>query len=145
MKSNKSNFFREIACLSVLNFFPLKKLIFWPFLKLQKMEFGHKIFREIDLFDFMTFIGLDFFKFSCPLWLDSLWLKVALISSLLLRSIHGFQAMFGRSEVRLRLTGSVNLSRSCKSKYWCGIWNGICGLWNPTPRKKLWLLKRMKK
>ena len=30
------------------------------------MEFGQKEFREIDLFDFTTFFGLDFFKFSGP-------------------------------------------------------------------------------
>ena len=46
MQLNKSNFFfREIA---VLNFFPVQKSDFWPFLKLQKMEFGQKFFREID-------------------------------------------------------------------------------------------------
>ena len=28
------------------------------------MEFGHKNFRQIDLFDFMIFFGLEFFKFS---------------------------------------------------------------------------------
>ena len=32
------------------------------------MKFGHKIFNEIDLFDFMSFFGLDFFKFSGTLW-----------------------------------------------------------------------------
>ena len=31
------------------------------------MEFGQKKFREIDLFDFMKFFGLDFCKFSGPL------------------------------------------------------------------------------
>ena len=31
------------------------------------MEFGQKIFLEIDLFDFMSFFGLDYFKFSGPL------------------------------------------------------------------------------
>ena len=31
---------------SVLNFFPSSKLDFWPFLKLQKMDFGQKQFRE---------------------------------------------------------------------------------------------------
>ena len=41
VKSNKSNkIFREIAFLSV---FPIPKIDFWPFLKLQKMEFGEKI------------------------------------------------------------------------------------------------------
>ena len=41
--------------------FPSSKIDFWPFLKLQKMEFGKKIFREIDLFDFTAFFALDFF------------------------------------------------------------------------------------
>ena len=31
------------------------------------MEFGQKTFREIDLFDFTSLFGLDFFKFSAPL------------------------------------------------------------------------------
>ena len=35
------------------------------------MEFGQKIFREIDLFDFTSFFGLDFFKFSGPLCISS--------------------------------------------------------------------------
>ena len=48
--------------------FPSSKIDFWPFLKLQKMEFGEKnCLREIDLFDFTSFLGLDFFKFSGPL------------------------------------------------------------------------------
>ena len=33
---------REIAFLAVFNFFPSSKIDFWPFLKLQKMEFGQK-------------------------------------------------------------------------------------------------------
>ena len=38
VKANKSNiFFRDIAILAVLNFFPSSKICFWPFLKLQKM------------------------------------------------------------------------------------------------------------
>ena len=65
---NQNLFFREIAFLAVLNFFPSSKIDFWPCLKLQKMEFGEKIFCEIDLSDFMSFFGLDFFKFSGPLW-----------------------------------------------------------------------------
>ena len=64
VKSNKSKFFsHEIAFLAVLNFFPVQKLIFGPFFKLQKMEFGQKEFSEIDLFDFTSFFGLDFFNF----------------------------------------------------------------------------------
>ena len=37
---------------------------FWPFLKSQKMDLGQKKFREIDLFDFTSFFGLDFFNFA---------------------------------------------------------------------------------
>ena len=44
VKTNKSFFFREIAFLAVLNFFPVQKFDFWPFLNLQKMEFGQKKF-----------------------------------------------------------------------------------------------------
>ena len=43
VKSNTSIIFREIAFLAVLNLFPSSKIDFWPFLKLQKMEFGQKI------------------------------------------------------------------------------------------------------
>ena len=28
------------------------------------MDFGQRIFREIDFFDFMSFFGVDFFKLS---------------------------------------------------------------------------------
>ena len=42
MKSNQSNFFGEISILAVLNFSPTSKIDFWPFLKLQKVEFGQK-------------------------------------------------------------------------------------------------------
>ena len=40
-----------------------KSLCFWPFLKMQKMEFV-KLIYLISRF----FFGLDFFKFSVPLW-----------------------------------------------------------------------------
>ena len=63
-------FFREIAFLAVLNFFPVK-------LK-KKMILVKNIFREIDLFDFTSFFGLDFFKstvkpldLSCQMTLES--------------------------------------------------------------------------
>ena len=39
------------------------KLHFWPFLKLQNMEFGQNKFLEIDLFDFMSFLAWTFFNF----------------------------------------------------------------------------------
>ena len=43
VKSNKSKFvFREIAFLVVFKFFPSSKIGFWPYLKLQKMEFDQK-------------------------------------------------------------------------------------------------------
>ena len=45
-------FFREIAFLTVLNLFPV-----------QKWNLAKKI-REIDLFDFTSLFGLDFFNFS---------------------------------------------------------------------------------
>ena len=42
MDFGQKNFFREIAFLAVLNFFPIQKIDFWPIFKLQKMEFGQK-------------------------------------------------------------------------------------------------------
>ena len=54
-------FFLEIAFLAVLNFFPVQKLIFEI---AKKWNLVKKFFREIDLFDFTSFFGLDFFKFS---------------------------------------------------------------------------------
>ena len=68
VKSYKSKkIFRQIAFLAVLKHFPSSKYYFWLYLKLQKMELGQKQFREIDLvFDFTSFFGLDFFKFSDP-------------------------------------------------------------------------------
>ena len=58
-------FFREIGFLAVLN---SSKIDFWPCLKLQKKCNGKKKIREIDLFDFTSFFGQDFFKFSGLLW-----------------------------------------------------------------------------
>ena len=71
MKSNKSKKKLWNYIFGSFKLFPSSKIDFWPFLKLQKMEFGQKIFREIDLFEFtsvdlMNFIGLDFLKFSDP-------------------------------------------------------------------------------
>ena len=51
------NTFCIIAFLAVLNFFTSSKIDFWSFLKLQKMEFGQKFIREIDLFDFTNFLA----------------------------------------------------------------------------------------
>ena len=67
VKSNKSIFFREIAFFGSFKLFLSSKIDFWPFLKLQKMAFGQKFFREIDLFDCTSFFGQIFFKFSDPL------------------------------------------------------------------------------
>ena len=61
-------FFREIAFLAVLNFSPLQKLIFDHFCNSKKWNLVKKnFFCEIDLFDFMSIFGMDFFKFSGPL------------------------------------------------------------------------------
>ena len=60
---NQINKFHEIALLAVLKLFPSSKIDFWPFLKLQKMKFGPKKFREIDLFDSMIFFGLIYLNF----------------------------------------------------------------------------------
>ena len=61
-------FFREIAFLAVLNFFPLQKFIFAIFEIAKKRDFilVKNTFREIDLFDFMSFFGLDFLKIFWP-------------------------------------------------------------------------------
>ena len=66
---NQINQFREIAFLTVLNFFPLKKLIFGHFWNGKKWILVKKKFRQIGLFDFTSFFGLDFFKFSGPQWI----------------------------------------------------------------------------
>ena len=42
--------------------FPSSKIDVWPFLKLQKMEFGQK------KFSWNWFFGLDFFRFSGQFW-----------------------------------------------------------------------------
>ena len=54
------NFFYEIAFLAV---FPLEKLIFGQFLKLQKMEFDPKNYSWNWVIWFHEFFGLDFLKF----------------------------------------------------------------------------------
>ena len=63
-------YFREIAFLAVLNFFPVEKLIFGHFWNCKKWNLANKIFREIDLFDFKSFFGLYFLNFSGPLCVD---------------------------------------------------------------------------
>ena len=50
------------------HFSPSSKIDFWPFLKLQKMEFGQKdFFREMDLFDFTSFLAWTFLNFLSEL------------------------------------------------------------------------------
>ena len=69
MKYNKSKiFFREITFLTVLNFFPVQKLIFGYFWNCKKMDFGQKNFKMKLIYWFQDFFGLDFFKFSGLLW-----------------------------------------------------------------------------
>ena len=50
-------FFREIAFLSVLNFFPVQKLLFGHFWNCKKWNFVKKIIAEIDLFYFTGFLN----------------------------------------------------------------------------------------
>ena len=54
VKSNKSIFFREIAFMAV---FPVQKLIFGHFLNCKKWNLVKKKFREVDLFDFTSFLA----------------------------------------------------------------------------------------
>ena len=49
--------------------FPSSKIDFWPFLKLQKMEFGQKnFFVKLIYLISQVFFGLDFFQFSGLVW-----------------------------------------------------------------------------
>ena len=48
--------------------FPSSKIAFWPFLKLQKIEFGEQKISWNWFIWFHKFFSLDFFKFSDPLW-----------------------------------------------------------------------------
>ena len=61
-QTNQKKFFREIAFLAVLNFFPVQKLIFGQFWNCKKMEFHEKNF--FWLIWFHEFFCLNFFKFS---------------------------------------------------------------------------------
>ena len=63
-----NQFFFVKLLLEVLNFFPRSKIDFWPFFKLQKMDFCQKKIREIDLFDLARFLAWTFFNFSGLLW-----------------------------------------------------------------------------
>ena len=48
VKSNKSISQKKFhGKYSVLSFFPVQKIDFWPFLKLQKMDFGQKKFVKL--------------------------------------------------------------------------------------------------
>ena len=51
---------------AVLNFFPLLKIDFWPFLKLQKMEFGQKFFSWNWIIWFHEFFGPGLFSIVWP-------------------------------------------------------------------------------
>ena len=52
--------------MAVLNFFLVQKLIFGHFWKCKKWNLVKKKFREINLFDFTSFFGLDFFLIFWP-------------------------------------------------------------------------------
>ena len=68
-KVSKNKFVKCIFDSFIL--FPSSKIIFWPFWKLQKMDFGETKFREIDLFDFMSFFwpGLFHMFWSTMSWM----------------------------------------------------------------------------
>ena len=57
----------KLNFLAVLNFFLVQKLIFGHFWNCEKWNLVEIFFREIDLFDFTSFLGLDILKFSGPL------------------------------------------------------------------------------
>ena len=60
--------------------FPSSKIDFWPFLKLQKMEFCQKNYSWNWFIWFHEFFGLDFFKFSGTLCtVNLLWPQSALL------------------------------------------------------------------
>ena len=83
VKSNKSKtFFREIAFLAVLNFFPVQELIFGHFWNCEKWNLVEKIIHEIDNIWFHEFFGLDFFKFSGLLWWAALFQPYIIIFTL---------------------------------------------------------------
>ena len=69
LKSNKSIFFSRNCISGSFKLFLSSKIDFWPFLKLQKMEFGQKIFSWNWFIWFHEFFYLDFFKFSGPLYI----------------------------------------------------------------------------
>ena len=50
-----------------LNFFPVQKLIFGHFWNCKKWILVKKFFREIDLFYFTSFFGLDFYVARIPI------------------------------------------------------------------------------
>ena len=59
-KINQKIFFREIAFLSVLNFFQVQKLIFGYFVNRKKWILVKKIIREIDSTSFLAWTFLNF-------------------------------------------------------------------------------------
>ena len=64
VKSNKSFFFLRENCISgSFNLFPSSKIDFWPFLKLQKMEFGQKNFVKLIYLISRVFLAWTFLNF----------------------------------------------------------------------------------
>ena len=66
-------FSREIAFLADLNFFPVQKLIFGHFWICKKWNLVKKIIREIDWFDFTSFLAWTFLNFLAHCGCDPLW------------------------------------------------------------------------
>ena len=65
--NQKKNFFHEIAFLAVLNFFPIQKMIFGHFWNCKKWNLVKKNSWNWFIW-FHKFFGLEFLKFSSPLW-----------------------------------------------------------------------------
>ena len=76
VKSNKSKIFFKLNCISgSFKLFPSSKIDFWPFLKLQKIDFGQKIFS------WNWFIW--FHEIFWPVLFKNFWPSVRPIRSLL--------------------------------------------------------------
>ena len=64
LPANKSIFVMWICIFGSFKLFHSSKIDFWPFLKLQKMEFGQKLFSWNWFICFHEFFSLEFLKFS---------------------------------------------------------------------------------
>ena len=70
---NPKKFFSWNCIFDCFNFFPSPKIDFWPFLKLQKMEFGQEKFSWNWFIWLDEFFGLNFLNYSGPLYIIISW------------------------------------------------------------------------